>query len=86
MMKTSSLVAYSSCVTNKYVIVIIRRGPYIYDLVKTIPDTLRHHGQMIERCKIHKDKEANEVAIVLLTNAIVHPWTVVIWADRQSLV
>ena len=43
-----------------------------------VHDALRHHDEMIAACDIHVEQKADEVAIVVMPDAIIDPWTVMI--------
>jgi len=40
-----------------------------------------YHEDMVAACNVDIEQESNEVAVVVLAQAVVHPWTVVIWDD-----
>ena len=40
--------------------------------------SVRYHKDVVTARKVDVEQETNEVAVVVLTQAIVHPWTVMI--------
>ena len=43
----------------------------------------RYHKDVVAAGYVDVEQEADEVAVVVLAQAVVHPWTVVIWDVRQ---
>ena len=50
-----------------------------YPECRAAHDTLGHHGNMIRACKIDIEEEPDEMAVVEMSDTVVHPWTVVIY-------
>ena len=42
------------------------------------------HNQVVCACHIYVEEEADEVSVVEVTNAIIHPWTVMVWEKDLS--
>jgi hypothetical protein len=47
--------------------------------------TMSKHGNMVSAGNVDKEEEADEVPVVVETNTIIHPWTVMIWVDKVKL-
>ena len=45
---------------------------------ETIKHATSNHGYMIDARYVHKEKEADKVAVVVEADAIIHPWTVMV--------
>jgi len=41
-------------------------------------NSVRYHEDVVAACNVDVEQEANEVTVVVLTQAVVHPWAVVI--------
>ena len=44
----------------------------------TIEHSFREHGKMVRACNVDVEEEANEMSVVEMTDAVVHPRTMMV--------